>query len=112
MDVGDITADGRMELLITGDRIVNGYGYDITSSIFENKNNVWTKQDVGSQTIWPQLSNLRFEDMNGDQKLDLFDYGPINVGTYQTEVFYGDGNRNFVSANDSFTGRTDYIQTW
>ena len=74
LDVGDYTADGKMDMLIFGGRIFNGNIIGLTSALLEKTAGGWTQQNAGSVTL-ANPGTSHFYDINGDHRLDLYQHG-------------------------------------
>jgi hypothetical protein len=102
MDVGDYTGDGKMDLLVLGPNI---------SALLENTETGWVEQATGSSTL-PPTSSLVFHDINGDDKLDLYQYGSTSSGKTQTEIFQNNGDKTFTPATNVFTSNSYKVADW
>ena len=103
LDVGDYTGDGKMDLLVLGTGV---------SALFENTQGGWATQNEGSSTMPTRLS-FKFQDINGDYKLDLYEYGSTGFETFKTEVFVNNGEKTFTAAPNVFsTAGYDLVDWW
>ncbi|HET6544666.1 MAG TPA: T9SS type A sorting domain-containing protein [Chryseolinea sp.] len=113
LDVGDYTADGKMDMLIFGGRMFNGNTIDLTSALLEKTSGGWTQQNAGSVTL-ANPGTSHFYDINGDHRLDLYQHGySLLESEYETNVLLNNGNKTFTSTTNSFT--SDYfgiLETW
>lgn len=113
LDAGDFNKDGQMDLIIVGGRITNGSYSEIIGDLFENTNNGFTRNKIGS-TILNHTSNFQFLDFNGDGLLDIYQQGYIyNENRYQTELFKNNGDKTFSPIENIIT-TNDYqiLNTW
>jgi len=112
IDVGDFNKDGKMDFIVNGGRIYNGSYTERISELFENTNNGFVNQSVGSTS---QIgSPLKFFDFDGDGYLDIYQQGYVtSLGQYQTELFRNNGNKTFSTIENSITNN-DYqiLSSW
>ena len=111
LDIGDYTGDGKMDMLMTGGRIVNGSTTDLTSAVFENAPAGWISQDVG--TTLPSTITSNFDDYNGDYRLDIYKHKFVyDISKYETEVFLNKGDKTFMGPSDIFNKSDFEFITW
>ncbi|HTF21780.1 MAG TPA: FG-GAP-like repeat-containing protein, partial [Chryseolinea sp.] len=108
-DVSDFTGDGRMDLLVNGGMIYNGYGEDLTKATYENTAAGFVKRDLGTTYYNAAMS---FVDFDGDFQPDIYQSGYEWATGYSAEVFHNNGDKTFTSATNSFTGKTNSIQSF
>jgi hypothetical protein len=111
LDVADIDGNGKSELLINGARIYNGTSVDQTKALFENTG-AWVKRNVGSSVL-SNTSMLSFQDVNGDHRPDLFEYGySSSQNKYLVQTFLNDGNKSFIETATIFSTNTMNLAGW
>ena len=111
MDVADFTGDGRMDLILNGGMIYNGYTEDITRATFENTFNGWVKRDVTPSNL-THTAQIAFSDLNGDFKPDIYQHGYNWASGYKTEGFINNGDKTFGPTSNVFTNGTYAIQSY
>lgn len=111
MDIADFTGDGRMDMVLNGGMIYNGYTEDITRATFENTDNGWAKSDVTPSGL-TQTAQIAFADLNGDHKPDVYQHGMNSSYVYKTEIFQNNGNETFSSTSNIFTNGPYAIQSY
>ena len=113
LDVGDYTADGKMDMVILGGRLYNGNTIDLTSALLEKTLTGWTQQNAGSVAM-ANAGTSHFFDINGDHRLDLYQHGySSSDNEFETNVFLNNGNNSFTETVNGFT--SDYfaiLETW
>lgn len=102
LDVGDFTGDGYMDILVLDDQ---------TNALFENSVAGWIERSVETSTL-PSSSSFKFQDINGDNKLDLYKFGPTGGGAFGTEVFVNNGDNTFSSETNIFTSLNYNLIDW
>ena len=103
LDVGDYTADGKMDMLIFGGRMYNGNLIGLTSALLEKTSGGWTQQNAGSVTL-EHAGASHFYDLNGDHRLDLYQHGySLLESRYETNVLLNNGIKSFTAATNSFS---------
>ena len=113
LDVGDYTADGKMDMLIFGGRLFNGSVIDLTSALLEKTLSGWTQQNAGSVAI-ANSGKSHFFDINGDHRLDLYQNGfSHSDNKFETNVFLNNGNKSFTETVNVFTSEYfEILETW
>ncbi len=111
MDVADFTGDGKMDMVLNGGMIYNGYTEDITRATFENTSSGWVKGDITPSDL-PHTAQIAFTDLNGDSKPDIYQHGYVWGSGYKTETFLNNGNKTFSPATNVFTDGTYAIESY
>jgi hypothetical protein len=111
MDIADFTGDGRMDMILNGGMIYNGYTEDITRATFENTPGGWVKRDITPSDL-THTAQIAFADLNADAKPDIYQHGYIWSSGYKTETFLNNGNKTFNTATNVFTTGTYAIQSY
>jgi hypothetical protein len=111
MDVADFTGDGRMDMVLNGGMIYNGYTEDITRATFENTSGGWVKSDITPSNL-SHTSQIAFNDLNGDSNPDIYQHGYLWDSGYKTETFLNNGNKTFSSATNFLTDQTYAIESY
>jgi Secretion system C-terminal sorting domain/FG-GAP-like repeat len=111
IDVADFTADGRMDIMLNGYMIYNGYIEDITNATYENSPDGWSKKDTPPSAL-SHTAQGTFTDLNGDSKPDIYKFGYISSIGYKTETFINNGDKSFSPVSNDFTEGTYDIQSY
>lgn len=106
IDAADFTGDGRIDLVVNGGMIYNGYFEDITRATYENTEDGWIKRDITPSDL-SHNAQFKFTDLNGDYKPDLYGHGYM-ASTFdrKTEFFENNGDKTFSSSTNVFTQGT------
>lgn len=111
MDIADFTGDGKMDMILNGGMIYNGYVEDITRATFENTGGGWIKSDVPASDL-THTARIRFTDLNGDFQPDIYQHGYVWESGYQTETFLNNGDKSFTETSNVFTTGVYSIQSY
>lgn len=112
IDVADFTADGRMDMVLNGGMIYDGYIDDITKATYENTSGSgWVKRDLQPSTL-SSTASISFADFNNDFKPDIYQNGYIwDVGV-RSEIFQNNGDKTFSPVNHLLSGGTSTIESF
>jgi hypothetical protein len=111
MDVADFTGDGRMDMVLNGGMIYNGYTEDITRATFENAAGGWVKRDITPSNL-THTAHIAFADLDGDFRPDLYQHGYVWGSGNETETFLNNGDKTFSPTANVFTTGMYAIQAY
>lgn len=111
MDIADFSGDGRMDMVLNGGMIYNGYVEDITKATFENTTNGWIKREIAASNL-PHTAQIAYTELNGDSKPDLYQHGYTWNSGYKTETLLNNGDKTFSSATNFLTDGTYSIESY
>ena len=92
MAFGDIDNDGDNDLIITGK------GGPVKSTLYENDGNGNFAEVTGTPIVNVNGGTVGFEDVNGDDFLDLLITGSTSSPTPTANLYLNDGTGNFILA--------------
>jgi hypothetical protein len=111
---GDYNNDGLLDLLVTGDRKFELFGFDAAfTAIYKNLGNeTFEKADlelpgmINSTGIWA--------DVNNDGNIDILISGSNNASGIEpfTKIFLNDGSGNFTASEDSLEQLALSVASW
>ena len=111
---GDYNNDGLLDILVTGDRKFENFGYDAAyTAIYKNLGNETFEEDsielpglINSTGIWA--------DINNDGNLDILLSGSNSVFGIEpfTKLLLNDGNGNFSESIDSLSQLAYSVASW
>lgn len=111
---GDFNSDGLLDLLVTGDRKFELFGFEAAfTAIYENLGNeTFEKADIqlpgmiNSTGIWA--------DVNNDGNIDILLSGSNNASGIEpfTKLFLNDGSGNFAASEDSLEQLALSVASW
>jgi hypothetical protein len=102
MDIADFTGDGKMDMVLNGGMIYNGYTEDITRATFENTGGAWTKSNITPSDL-SHTAQISFTDLNDDFQPDIYQQGYVWGAGYKTEAFLNKGDKSFAATSNVFT---------
>lgn len=111
---GDFNNDGLLDLLVTGDRKFEIFGFDAAyTAIYSNqgdetfvKENITLPGMINSTGIWA--------DVNNDGNIDILLSGSNSVFGIEplTKLFLNDGSGNFIESTDSLRNLALSVASW
>jgi YD repeat-containing protein len=103
--LGDLDADGDLDLIVSIVDYTIGYGSDNVSVLLNNGNSTFGAQI--NNALQSKAEYIAVGDVNGDGKVDLV---TANSSTNNASILYGDGQGRFsVPSNLAFETRPDSI---